>query len=136
VTDFELEWILKVSGIHGETGLVVRKEVILGHVRRPYYLSLVQDFMDFQNRPLLIRSAGMYRSEESCLRLAFELHYDAADIGRIRHPQEHSALNDIEVGVMLVRVIERDCDQHCRLAVVARSSYTCLLFVVRSQGNG
>ena len=126
MANFELERVLKVSGIHGETALVVCEEVILGHVRRPYYLSLVQNLMDFQNWSLLIRSAGMYRSEESCLRLAFELHYNAADIGRIRHPQEHSALNNIEVGVMLVWVIERDRDQHCRL-VVAAGSLRCAL---------
>jgi hypothetical protein len=93
-------------------------------------LSLVQNLVDFQDRSLLIWSAGMYRSEESCLRLAFKLHYNAADIGRIRHPQEHSALNNIEVGIMLVRVIERDCDQHCELSVVAVLLCTCLLFVV------
>lgn len=130
MTNFELEWVLEVSGIHGETALVVCEEVILGHIRRPYYLSLVQNLMDFQDWSLLIRSAGMYRSEESCLRLAFKLHYNAADIGRIRHPQEHSALNNIEVGIMLVRVVERNRDQHYGLAVVAVSLCTCLLFVV------
>lgn len=46
-TCLELERVFEVAGLHGEAGLVVGEEVILGHVRRPYHLCLIQDLVHF-----------------------------------------------------------------------------------------
>lgn len=61
LTCLELERVFEISGLHGESGLVVGEEVILGHVRRPYHLCLVQDLVHFKYRSLLIWPAGVYR---------------------------------------------------------------------------
>ena len=91
MTHFELEGVLKVASVHSKAGLVVRKEVLWMHVRWPYNLSLVQDLVDLQYRSLLVWPTRMYWRQQPRLRLSLKLHYDAADICRIRHPQKHSS---------------------------------------------
>lgn len=129
-TCLKLERVFEVTGLHSEAGLVVGEEVILGHVRRPYNLCLVQDLVHFQDWSLLVWSAWVYRRKEPRFRFALELHYDAADIGRIRHPQKYSALDDIEIRVMFVRMIERNGDQHLETTIVFMQLQSCAASVV------
>jgi hypothetical protein len=64
-------------------------------------------------RPLLVWPVGMYRREETCFGFALELYYDAANVGGIRNPQDNLSLNNIEVGIVLVRVLQSDRNVHC-----------------------
>jgi hypothetical protein len=87
--------------------------------------------MHLKYGPLLVRPVGMYRCEETCFRFALELYYDAADVGGIRNPQDNLSLNDIEVGIVLVRVLQSDSNVHC-----VRLPMECFGCVIACYGNG
>jgi hypothetical protein len=82
----------------------------------------------FKYRPLLVRSVGMYRCEKTCFGFALELHYDAADVRGVWDPQDDLALYNIEVGVVLVRVLQSDRNVHCVGLPVECFSCDCLLW--------
>lgn len=116
----ELEWVLVGAGVDRKASLGVRSQVFRAHIRREQGVRLVQELVDFEYRTLLIGPGGMYWREQSRLRLPLELHDDAADVGGIRHPQHHLSLYDIEICVMLVRMLKSYRDVHvCCLMVIA-----------------
>jgi hypothetical protein len=66
----------------------------------------------FEDGSLPIGSLGPHWSHQPRSRLPFELHDDAADIGGVGNPEKDSTLDDIKVGVVLVRVVEVYLDEH------------------------
>lgn len=111
--DLELERVLVIACIDGEAGLWVK--ILRSRVCRPYDLRLVQEFVDLENRSLLVWPVGPYRRHQSRSRLSLKLHDDAADIVRLWHPQNDLAAEDVEICVVGVAImlIKVDLDNHC-----------------------
>lgn len=127
-----MEGILKRASVDSEGCLWILGEILWAHVGRPYYLRLVKELVHLQDRSLLVWSTRVDWREQPGPALTFKLHDNAADIGRIRHAQKHFALDDIEVGVVLMRMLQHDVDNHLgRLGAPATLSGFC--FRVRQQ---
>lgn len=105
-THLELEGVLVRAGIDSEASLGALLQILRTYVGGPYDLRLVEKLVDLEDWSLFVRSVWMYWCKQPRPRLAFELHDDAADVGGIWHPQKHLSLDQIEVGVVLVRVLE------------------------------
>lgn len=54
----------------------------------------------------------MYGRQQPGPALALELDDDAAEVRRIRHAQRDLALYHIEIGIVIVRVLQHDVDNH------------------------
>ena len=113
-TDLELERVLIRPRVHSEAGLWVRCQIFWPCVHWPDHLCLVQDLVHLENGSLSLRSVWPDGCHQSRSCFALELHHDAANICRIGHPQVHPSLDNIEVRVVLVRVIEAYRDNHRR----------------------
>lgn len=106
--NLELEGVLVRSRVDRKTSLGVVDEVFGAHIWRPHNLRLVQKLVHFEHRTLLVRPVWVYWSEETGPTLTLELHDDAADIGRIWHPQGDLSIDDVEIGIVLVGVLQSD----------------------------
>lgn len=54
----------------------------------------------------------MYGRQQSGPALTLELHDDAADVRRIRYAQKYLALYEIQISVVLMRMLQHDADNH------------------------
>lgn len=68
--------------------------------------------MHLQNRPLSVWSIGPNWCHQPRARLPFQLDDNVADIGRVGDSEEDPAFDNIEVGVVFVRVVEVYLDEH------------------------
>lgn len=74
---------------------------------------MVQELVHLQHRPLLVWPIRVDRREQPCARFTLKFDDDAAKVGGCRNSQEHFALDEVEIGVVLVRVFKRQGDEHC-----------------------
>jgi hypothetical protein len=107
-----LKRILKGAGVDGERGSCILGNVFWTSTTWPYNLCLVQELVYLQYWSLLVGSVWMYGCQQSRSALAFELHDDATDVGWIRYAQEHFSGYVVEIGVVLVRMLECYGDDH------------------------
>ena len=68
--------------------------------------------MHLQYRLLSFPPVWSDSCQQPCPRFSLELHNNAAHSGGIWNPQENSSLYDVEVGVVRVRMLKADRDNH------------------------
>lgn len=112
-SDLELERVVVMACIDGKAGLWI--EVLRSRVRGPNDLRFVQELVDLKDGSLLVWPIWPHRRHQSRSRLSLKLDNDAADIVRLRHPQNDLAAEDVEVCIVgiTIMLIKVKLDNHC-----------------------